>query len=62
MRGRKSAQAFARLVAREGTGKNRGPGSLFHKMCVELLPYLHMVNLCYTRPLVLISTYCEQIE
>jgi hypothetical protein len=40
-------RALARRAVREGRGKNRGPGSLFRKMCLELLPYINVITLCY---------------
>jgi hypothetical protein len=59
---RNAARALEQRAAREGIGRSRGQGSSFHKVCLELLPYLHMVNLCYTPPLELISTYCGELK
>jgi hypothetical protein len=47
VRCRKAAPALARRAAHEGRGKNRGPGWLFRKMCLELLPYVLMINSRY---------------
>ena len=63
MRCQSAARALARRAAHEGRGKNRGPGSLFHKMCLEFLPYVLMIKLRYPTMLgviELISTYCEE--
>jgi hypothetical protein len=42
---RNTRRALARRAAHEGGGKNSGPGPLIHKMCLEFLPFVEMINL-----------------